>query len=654
MRISNLFCAALVFRLLTSAQAAPLSQRVWAPSLQDQIFFNARLALRAGQSEEVLRLWLLRNRVEADQLQVSAFDGDLLSVLWVALGRRGVCPEGIPEDEGVGGAGLWPLAAHNFILRKQRERSAGTPFDAFRAGYQRREISLHDLLNREEFERLRFTTGSCRWRQLFLAEEERRQLDMSKRIDRVRLLLYLIERGRKTIDRSRVSGWAVLEARRFDLWLQLIELKRREKARTQRGVARTARRLKLPNDSSPDGPIFKASSPLAALLREAITWPAVEWLALSPDRRHTLFQAARQQSPTERKSEAMTRLILEIIDQLISANQGETLTDWIAWLGAEPAQRRLIWSGERGRRLLNLPETSGFQRRAPIALARGVDALSRGESQEAIEHFALAARWGAKTGQRGEGSITALSLRWLSFVTGRFQLNEALLLTLKTLLRREDYRLILRDQLWGAALSADLPSYERALAALPGRGAGRKRAQRLRPLAEGDQETFVRALIDLYRERPAAALRFLESCLTQLERRPARERLSLSQALGEILTAIEEGEVGRPRPSRRALESQRRLRAILEGLQGLDEAIGDQRRLQAVPMKSAREAQETALTGRQLSLGALRLAPRDLLPWPFLPAERRSPSATRLLQLIPVEREGPNGTLELRWQVRDE
>ena len=132
------------------------------PSDQTLVYYNARIALREGKAEEALRLWLLRNAIENQTGVVSAHDADFRSVTWAALGDAGICQDGHRTDED--GAGLWPLALHNWVVRNMGRRPPplpANPFKAFDLSRQQRFISVNDVLDSNELEAVRFFQGPC-------------------------------------------------------------------------------------------------------------------------------------------------------------------------------------------------------------------------------------------------------------------------------------------------------------------------------------------------------------------------------------------------------------------------------------------------------------------------------------------------------------
>src|SRR5688500_1498842 len=84
------------------------------PSAQPKVFYNARIALRDDRPADVLKLWLLRNGLVDQGNPPAVEDDELKSAVWVALGDLSLCQDGFPKD--AAGAGLWPVALHNWVV----------------------------------------------------------------------------------------------------------------------------------------------------------------------------------------------------------------------------------------------------------------------------------------------------------------------------------------------------------------------------------------------------------------------------------------------------------------------------------------------------------------------------------------------------------
>lgn len=602
------------------------------PSDQTLIYYNARIALREGRPVEALKLWLLRNAVEQRTRRIGPHDADHRSVTWAALGELGLCQDGLPRDEN--SVRLWPLAAHNWLIREVRRPEAddpGSPFDAFRLGKQQRFVSVSDVLDAEELRGVQFGRMGCfgRLRLLYEAGESLLAERRDRRVN-ARVLRHLLRSAWKRLDRDRVIGAQAIAARIFDLDLRLVALEDRVKRKQKRAADRIARRLKLAKDK--DAPQFPPDSEQARILRASLTWSAEEWLTLSPQRRQFLMGHAMRSSTDP---QAARGLLLKVIDRLIAMKQGKELQTWIAHFSStgDDALRAEIWRGQRGERLLALDPPTGFAERGAIALHRGTHALAIGQLPEALRSFAQAMRW-ADDSADSEG-VRTLGRRWLSFVASQFQVTEPLLDMLQTVLPRGDQRAVLDDQMWHAALQADDPSFRRVAARLTRRGAGRQRADMLAPLAQGNVDGFLKRLDDAFADSPHRTLRFLKRYLDRLQAQPSAIRVlhrPLLERLQPRLRAAANPSEGR-RGLRRATTRREQIDAILDGLDRTGSgALNPERRVFA---------------------GSLRVAPSDPLPWPFKVAAVRAPPVFTALKLEPIEWRDAAGALVFGWRVGD-
>ncbi|CAN0590983.1 unnamed protein product, partial [Laminaria digitata] len=171
---------------------------------------------------------------------------------------------------------------------------------------------------------------------------------------------------------------------------------------------------------------------------------------------------------------------------------GDQVTDWLGFTSTRGVDRAQVWAGDRGQRLLGMERSTGFRERAVISLHRGVYAVGAGDLAGALRAFAYALHFVQES--TAAEAVRRLSLRWLSFVTSQFVVSDELVTLLVNLVPRGDLGQLLEDLMWSAALSADRPSFERAVGAQRGRGALRQRSARLVPLAAGDAGRFVTLL----------------------------------------------------------------------------------------------------------------------------------------------------------------
>ncbi|HVG63903.1 MAG TPA: hypothetical protein VNA24_35385 [Hyalangium sp.] len=614
------------------------------PPNQTLVFYNARLALRGDQPTEALKLWLLRNSL-AEQGERGRYDEDFRSVVWAALGDLGLCQDGFPKDDR--GAGLWPLALHNWVVHaavKGPPPEVPPPFDAYEVGRQQRFVSLNDVLSAAELRSVTFVRTGCLLPRVTLLEmRETPWVDLSDRLAAGRLMRRLLQMSLATVVREKVQNVAAVEARIFDLDLALAELQARRARQEGFAAKQQARSLGVSEAGAREvrdaAAAWPASSPQAAFLRRALSWQASEWMTLSRARRLSLFAQAR---PYSQDPEALERLVLAIIDELIERGSGDELEGWIGFLdaSAEPARRNAVIAGERGKRLLELEPSTGFRERAVIALHRGVAFLEAGQLEDALRSFAYTM---AHAEESREAAVTlALARRWLSFVLSRYRTNEEILAMLKALVPRQEYNAVAEDLVWKAALRADARSFELAVASLRRGSALDARVERLRPLAQGRVGEMATGLREAASEEPYFMLRFVRQLLEKLEAEEAEVRAAHIPTL-KLMIGILDSLVGsggeQSSHARTAGELIHRAQAILEGLGALEQSVS---------------AKAQALSPRHEAFaGAIRLAPADPLPWPFRAPEPEAPSVFTPLVLEPVEWRDAKGTRVLGWRLTE-
>lgn len=624
----------LVLIALVLAQSMPTDHAL--------VYYNARMALREGETLETIKLWLLRNALEEQTGQVSPHDGDFHSVTWAALGELGVCPDGHPVD--TDGAGLWPIAMHNWVLRNMGRREPPRrprAFDAFRLGRQSRFIAIGDVLSATEMGSIRLFRGACnRQRVALVAAGELPNADLSDRQVAARLLRHLLQQTRETLAADQVRGRAVIEARLFDLNLQLAALAARQARQQAQERSRMGRLIGLARESieamnalAPTTTLTEASES-ARILTAALTWPISEWMALSADRRRFVFMHSLRYTGDV---EALDAIALDIIDALIAAGEGAEVDAWIALHSdLDGSTPREVWSGERGARLLALDTEDGFTERGVIALHRGVQHLEQGDLASALRSLAYSLQRSSES--RASDELQGLSLRWMSYVAGQFEITDQLLVTLQELVPRREYGIVLEDLMWRAAFHADMASFQRGIDNQLGRGAPERRIAQLMPLAGGDLRRFSRQIRDGLAETPSETLRFIDQLVQRLELEDADVRaahIPTLENLRRLLRPLSSSETGRQ--GRLAGELMDRTLAIIEGVggQGL----------------TARDQARTLSPEGEVYAGSVRLAPADPLPWPFRAAEVPAPSIFSPIRLTPREWTDPSGALVFGWDI---
>ena len=611
---------------------------------QTVIFYNARLALRDQKPAEALKLWLLRNSI-ADQGPRGVYDEEFRSVVWAALGNLGLCQDGYPKDDRRHeGAGLWPLALHNWVIRAAAQGPSGapTPFNAFEIGIQQRLVSLQDVLTQAELKSVSFFTTECYLMNTTLLDLGQGSIDLTDRLSYGRVLRRLLIKSLQTLVREKVLTLAAVEARIFDLDLALSALQARQARQNASVINQKARSLGMskPGAAAAGDVVakFPENSEQAAFLRRTLQWKTSEWLTLNRQRRQFLFSQAR---PFASDPSVLDPLMLSIVDELIARGEGAELSGWIGNLKLDESagRRSLITQADRGKRLLDLEPASGFTERSTIALHRGVAYLEAGQLQDALRSFAFAM---AHADESKEATKTmALSRRWLSFVLSRYETNEEVLGVLKALVPRVEYNAVIEDLIWRAALRADAKSFDKIVATALRGGAFDSRATRLRLMAQGKPGEMATQLRDSAADEPYLTLRFTRQLLDKLEAEEPDVRAAnvpMMKALLSVLDFIASKSNYKTQVTA-AEDLMARLRAILEGLSAFD---------------TTPAAQARALSTRHESFaGNIRLAPADPLPWPFVAPEPEAPSAFVPLLLQPVEWRDENNTLVYGWRLTE-
>lgn len=615
------------------------------PSNQEVVFYNARIALRDGKPHDTLKLWLLRNSLRS-RGEKGTHDAEFRSAVWAALGRSGICQDGFAKDD-EGGAGLWPLALHNWLIRSML---AGPPpdnpppFDVFEVGRQQRFVSLNDVLSSEELRSVSFFRSSCLQAQIFwFGKEKGSVIDMDDRVEIGLVLEALLEESLETLVRTKVRNVPVVEARLFDLRLALAEMQGQRTRRegrmaaleaTNRGVSKVGvEELRRNVEKWPE------TSMEARFLRRSLTWTPKEWMSLHRARRLDLFAQAE---PLGGDREAVAKLALGIVDELVEQRSGEELEDWLGFLTLiDPVgSRTALTADARGQRLLELEPASGFRGRGTVALHRGVAFLEAGDRLGALRSFAYAMQYAQEA--RDPEVVRSLSRRWLSYVLSRYETTEEVLAILTALVPRQEYNAVIEGLVFRAAFHADRSSFERLTRSASKGGSFEQRLARLRPLAEGRMGDLITELRGTLADEPHAVIRFLDQLLDQLETEDAdvrRANVPLLKHARTLISPLVEDDSGNKGLVRRADALLGRTQAVLDGLSLLDESVGGQARAQA--------------PGHETFAGNIRLAPADPLPWPFRPPETAAPSAFEPLVLQPVEWRDAKGTLVFGWRLSE-
>lgn len=614
------------------------------PAPQTLVFYNARLALKDRLPSDALRWWLLRNSLRQAG-QRSPHDAEFRSVVWAALGELGLCPDGFPRDDD-GGAKLYALALHNQVVVasvRGEPPDQSAPFESFEVARQQRFISLHDVLDLSELRTAAFFPTTCAAPNSVLLEFDLPPAGLlTDRLQLGGVLRSLLEHALTTLVREKVTSVAVIEARLFDLNLELARLEALQARQAalllaQKAASKGASKVAVTQVQA-QGDAFSPTAPQGVFLRKALAWRTDEWLALSRERRLALFVRARKYAPSP---EARDALALRLIDALIDQKAGSEIEAWISLFEADAGRRRqALVDGERGKRLLELDPTTGFRERGPIALARGVLLLERGDRREALRSFAAALR--AAGDSHDQTATASLARRWLSYVLGSFETNDEVIATLKALVPSLEYNAVIEDLVWKAALRADGASFERLVASARRGGSFDGRVALLRPLSQGKAGALVDQLVQSATDQPHALLRFVNQLLERVETEDLEVRRALTpllRALSRALDAVSAQSNVSKAQVRKAEELSQRNQAILTGLGQFEDSTASRARSLA--------------PGQAAFAGNVRLAPADPLPWPFPLIEPIAPSPFRALVLEPLEWRDAAGTLVFGWRLSE-
>ena len=641
---------------------------------QTLLFHNARLALREGRPVDVLRLWLLRNALES-QGEVPTNDDDFRSVVWAALGETGFCQDGFIEDDAHRrrrdgafvdvGAGLWPLAMHNWLIKnRRRQPSPGDDtWSSFRGGVQQRPVSLYDVLSFEELRTVRFSRAFCLapWVQqprLLIEQGGIQWVDMDDRLSVALMMREMIKAAERTLSPELVTGRALLETRRFDLDVAITRLQA-SKAKQETGLMDQALReagvspggrweLKQREQES------FGRSPEAILWRNALLWPAEEWLSLSLDRRLALFDDADRGLQGYTNLAARHRLVGDVADALLKRRDGLGLTRWLGFVSEpdlpaavdNPEARRLeaellratFTEGLRGEQMLALDPGTGFRERSAISLRRGVKRVGDGDLLGALQSFAFALAHADESSDAD--TIHRLSRRWLAFVLSQYATTDDVVAIVERFVPVADYGVVVESLLWRAAFHQDQRSFDLVCDSAERRKAGSVRRQcvRLTPLVEGDPGRLWTSLLEVSGE--AGTLRFGSRLVDELATEPIDVRYNQRQTLEGLLVVLDNAEArGATSVQKRARVLRLTTQALLDGLNVYDESVRG--RVDAAAPDAAAYA------------GSVRLAPADHLPWPFPRPQVTPPSPFAPIRLRPVER--ARGQTRLSgWRLEDD
>lgn len=617
--------------LLSLSTPTPLTATTQAP--QELVWLNARLAMREGRTVDVLKLWLLRNAL-VDQGQAPGHDVDFRSLVWAALGEGGYCPDGFVDDED--GAGLWPLAVHNWLVKNQRRQPQGQPhaWTAFGGGMQARPVSLFDVLDAEEMKSVRFSRSPCLVHRLIqprvVSSGAVQWVDLEDRLSVGLMLRDTIRIAEATLDADIVQGRAVLTTRLFDLDLTLARL---EAAKAKRETTFLEQALRDAGVTAGGRLEFArrreqafGQSAAATLWRQAMAWPASEWLALREDRRLSLFADADVGLKDVVDSKARDALVLDVALQLLARKDGAGLTRRL---------RDAIVFGEHGERLLALDDATGFRERSAIALHRGVRFLGEGDTIAALRSFAFAL---AQSDASSDAeTVHRLSRRWLAFVLSQYATIEEVVAIVESFVPVTDWHVVVESLVWRAAFHQDPASF-----GLVCEAARRKKAtavlrtcDHLQALVHNTPHTM---WLKAAEGGDAGLVRFIERLVDELSTEPLDVRHNQQQTLQGAIARLDQIAETSRGGSYKRIDAVRRAQTLLDGIAVFDETV--------------RGRIERVAPDAEAYAGSVRLAPADPLPWPFLRPESAPPNAFLPLVLRPFE-QVVDGKRRFLWRISE-
>lgn len=613
---------------------------------QRAIFWNARNRLRERKPMDVVRLWLLHNSLDAAGLHPdSQEESHFRSALWVALGEMGYCPDGLEPDEDA--AGLWTLAMFNWMLRAYLpdvEPESYTYWDTLPTGFQSRPVSLFDVLDAEELESFVPHREACHaeiWAMLRLGMAPTQYPK-----DRYWLGAYLrtlLLHAQRKLNSAGLEGKELLRVRLFDLNAEMVRLAE-ERLRQQNDLADKAIRQAGLGEEQIDryrlrnGQILRDRED-AELWRRALQWPVHEWMSLTPRRRISLFRDLDKAAFDAADRDA---LLLRIVDALLDQQLGGELQKWLGFVDADERKariERLLFDHARGEKFLSLPQNSGFQEQAVVALQRGIYQIQRGEKIKALRSFAFSIR--ESTASTKTMEVHALALRWITFVLSQYETTEEVLEIVDKFVPRNDARGLKKVLLWRAALHRDEASFRRIQARCTASDRMLGLITQLEPLLTGNiHPLFMNAGDGSMWMSPRKFHRLIKEYIERLSIEPVDVRTKHV----DLLTVLRDDLVEKQATTTKT--EQKNVGKLLQQVQVQLDALGQ------IDESIRGEIQSSEVSWESYA-GSVRLAPADPVPWPFLIPKDRGVSPFQPLRLTPVEWRTHEGEIVYGWRIHE-
>ncbi len=578
--------------------------------------------------------------------QKFAHEAEFLSTVWVAAGDSGVCPDGLPDDSA--SARLWPIAMHNWLVRRvQRGPPEDLPptWGTFPLRLQTRPISLFDTLSLEELRTARIVVGPCAAHLWMMTRLPTLQwLDLDDPLSVGVALHDLLTLAEQITDPLVVRGTPLLAVRRFDLDAAMTRLARNRVRAEGLTAASVMQSTGLTADRAAQWQQERdeafAEGTQAKFWKKSATWPVSTWLDLPHDRRAGLFLDARDALRAAGTEDAIA---LGVLDGLIERRAGTEVHRWLGAVDGLPdaaTLRARLMVGDVGTRLLALSVDDGFREQGVVALHRGVERVQAGESLAALRLFALALVH-ADASMVG-GPLHDLTLRWFSFVVGSYEATAEVLEIVERLVPPSDHAVVLESILWRALFRGDVASFERAYALLP-RGARQQRAlfATVAPIVRSDVDAAFDAVDALARDRARLMLDLSARLIDRLGEEPTTLRARHEPTLQRLLETLERMASSSDSRARRATADKlaARTQSMLEGIGHWRQEITARARAHAPDYET--------------DAGALRLAPADPLPWPFVMHPPRPTDPFAPITIAPVRWRDADGTVVQGWSLRE-
>jgi len=450
----------------------------------------------------------------------------------------------------------------------------------------------------------------------------------------------LLEKAQSTLSKDKVQTQVLLETRLFDLEAALSKLAARKIKRETGMLSRVLRSMGV----SESGVQLLRDQRMAEyrksdytnLLKRALQWKSESWLSLSQNRRLALF-AESDKNVSELTPKAETVFLM--VDALEAKKEGAEAEAWLSYIkGYGETYVADAVLGARGERLMSLEPDDGFRERATIALHRGVDYLKRGAQRDALRSFAYAL--GHADESKSAELVHGLSKRWLSYVLSQYESDDEVMAILNNFVPPTDRDELFESLLWRAAFHVDEKSFERVANNKRKRTKLSRLIEQLRPLSKGDAKSVFAAIENKYAESPYAIWRFVDKLVGELSLEPLDVRSNNRATLAFADDLLKrKGESASKSVLKKIDEARTKIQVLRDAIDEFDNSPYGRARAQRADYETY--------------AGSVRLAPADLLPWPFLKAQVVAPSPFAKIKLTPIEWKDSDDEVVFGWKIHE-